>query len=268
MSQILKERVVIPMNVNKKINQIQKKVSNQIDEMTLKNIEELNNETYEFYQPYIEKINRIVEEVYGHVYMNQTDFETYVNELVEVTKPFQEDERDDILIKFSEDAILRNKQMLVDALDEMVNEIINQRICITQNRLNLEYRKIQNTAVSRVQRFYNLNYSEICEELRSISRFAHDSLIAYGNSRVIAEEVEIEEIEIEIEVENNRLIKMTELDDVVEFLESLGFEKVRQTGSHMMFKKNGCVIPVPNHGKKFNSGLAFEIQRQAWRVVE
>ena len=268
MSQILKERVVIPMNVNKKINQIQKKVSNQIDEMTLKNIEELNNETYEFYQPYIEKINRIVEEVYGHVYMNQTDFETYANELVEVTKPFQEDERDDILIKFSEDAILRNKQMLVDALDEMVNEIINQRVIITQNRLNLEYRKIQNTAVSRVQRFYNLNYSEICEELRSISRFAHDSLIAYGNSRVIVDEVEIEEIEIEVESTNNQLIKMTELDDVVEFLESLGFEKVRQTGSHMMFKMNGCVIPVPNHGKEFNSGLAYEIQRQAWRVVE
>ena len=164
---------------------------------------------------------------------------------------------------------MRNKQILVDALDEMVNEIINQRICITQNRLNLEYRKIQNTAVSRVQRFYNLNYSEICEELRSISRFAHDSLIAYASSnRVITEETKIEEIEIEIEVENNRLTKMTELDDVVEFLESLGFEKVRQTGSHMMFKFNGCVIPVPNHGKEFNSGLAYEIQRQAYRCVE
>ena len=256
------------MNIAKRINQIEKKVSQQIDEMTLKNIEELNNETYEFYQPYIEKINRIVEEVYGHVYMNQTDFETYVNELVEATKPFQEDERDDILLKFSEEAVLRNKQILVDALDEMVNEIINQRICITQNRLNLEYRKIQNTAVSRVQRFYNLNYSEICEELRSISRFAHDSLIAYASSnRVITEETKIEEIEIEIEVENNRLTKMTELDDVVEFLESLGFEKVRQTGSHMMFKLNGSVIPVPNHGKEFNSGLAYEIQRQAWKCV-
>ena len=76
------------MNIAKRINQIEKKVSQQIDEMTLKNIEELNNQTYEFYQPYIEKINRIVEEVYGHVYMNQTDFETYVNELVEATKPF------------------------------------------------------------------------------------------------------------------------------------------------------------------------------------
>jgi predicted RNA binding protein YcfA (HicA-like mRNA interferase family) len=84
---------------------------------------------------------------------------------------------------------------------------------------------------------------------------------------VITEEVEIEEIMVEVESTNNQLIKMTELDDVVEFLESLGFEKVRQTGSHMMFKFNGCVIPVPNHGKEFNSGLAYEIQRQAWRVV-
>ena len=267
MSQILKERVVIPMNVNKKINQIQKKVSNQIDEMTLKNINELNNETYEFYQPYIEKINRIVEEVYGHVYMNQTDFETYVNELVEATKPFQEDERDDILIKFSEDAILRNKQMLVDALDEMVNEIINQRVIITQNRLNLEYRKIQNTAVSRVQRFYNLNYSEICEELRSISRFAHDSLIAYGNSRVIAEEIEIEEIMVEVE-ESSQYIKMTSFNEVTDWLESQGYRLVRVVGSHHIYKNGSHSVPVPLHkGKDFNRFLAYQIQKEVIQVI-
>jgi predicted RNA binding protein YcfA (HicA-like mRNA interferase family) len=258
------------MNLAKRINQIEKKVSQKIDEMTLKNIEELNNETYEFYQPYIEKINRIVEEVYSHVYMNQTDFETYVNELVEATKPFQEDERDDILLKFSEEAVLRNKQILVDALDEMVNEIINQRIYITQNRLNLEYRKIQNTAISRVQRFYNLNYSEICEELRSISRFGHDSLIAYASSnRVITEETKIEEIEIEVidYEESNQYIKMTDFHQVTDWLESQGYREVRVVGSHHIYKNGSHSVPVPLHkGKDFNRFLAYQIQKEVYQV--
>ena len=258
------------MNINKKINQIEKKVSEQIDVMTMKNIEELNDEIYKFYNPYIEKINRIVEEVYSHTYMDIEDFEEYVNELIGTTKVFQEDERDNILLQLSQEAILRNKQILEDALDEMVDEFINQRICITQNRANLEWRKIQNTAISRVQRFLNLNYSEICKELRSISEFAYDSLIAYGSSRVITEVDKVEEIkEIEIELEtNNRLFRTDNVYDIIELAISNGFREERQCGSHKIFKhSNGQILVIPFHGKTINVGLAFGLQKQIYEKI-
>lgn len=254
-------------SATKRINKIEREVASKIDEMVLKNIEELNKKAYDYFNPFLEEMQEIVMAVYSHPYLDIDTFSDYVERLVEISKPFRQDERDEILLKLSEDVIVKNKKILTECLEHMVEEFVIQRIPITNNQALLEWKKMQQTAASRMMRFFNLNYKELNAELNAICEFAHDSLIAYGKSpRVVEDEMEIEEIEIEI-VENNKLIKMTELDDVVEFLESLGFKKVRQTGSHMMYKLNGFVIPVPNHGKEFHSGLAYEIQRQAWHCV-
>ena len=253
------------MNVNKRVNQIERKVSQKIDEMTLKNLEDLNVKIYEYFTPYADRMNEILMEVYSYPYMTIEQFEDYTIKINEQLEPFIKDTRDDILLKFSEEVVRKNKIMLSEAMEEMLNEF--SKIGISYHRATLEHKKVFNSAVSRMQRYLNLNYNEVCSDLKEICRFSIDSMLDYNNTRVINKnEMENEEIEIEI-VENNKLIKMTELNEVVEFLESLGFKKVRQTGSHMMYKLNGFIIPVPNHGKEFNSGLAYEIQRQAWHYV-
>ena len=253
------------MNVNKRVNQIERKVSQKIDEMTLKNLEDLNVKIYEYFTPYADRMNEILMEVYSYPYMTIEQFEDYTIKINEQLEPFIKDTRDDILLKFSEEVVRKNKIMLSEAMEEMLNEF--SKIGISYHRATLEHKKVFNSAVSRMQRYLNLNYNEVCNDLKEICRFSIDSMLDYNNTRVINKnEMENEEIEIEI-VENNKLIKMTELNEVVEFLESLGFKKVRQTGSHMMYKLNGFIIPVPNHGKEFNSGLAYEIQRQAWHYV-
>ena len=255
------------MNINKRVNQIERKVSQKIDEMTLKNLEDLNVKIYEYFTPYADRMNEILMEVYSYPYMSIEQFEDYTIKINEQLEPFIKDTRDDILLKFSEEVVRKNKIMLSEAMEEMLNEF--SKLGISYHRVVLEHKKVFNSAVSRMQRYLNLNYNEVCNDLKEICRFSIDSMLDYNKSRVIndEEEIKIEEIMVEVESTNNQLIKMTELDDVVEFLESLGFEKVRQTGSHMMFKLNGSVIPVPNHGKEFNSGLAYEIQRQAWKCV-
>ena len=253
------------MNINKRVNQIERKVSQKIDEMTLKNLEDLNVKIYEYFTPYADRMNEILMEVYSYPYMSIEQFEDYTIKINEQLEPFIKDTRDDILLKFSEEVVRKNKIMLSEAMEEMLNEF--SKLGIGYHRAVLEHKKVFNSAVSRMQRYLNLNYNEVCNDLKEICRFSIDSMLDYNSTRVINKnEMENEEIEIEI-VENNKLIKMTELNEVVEFLESLGFKKVRQTGSHMMYKLNGFIIPVPNHGKEFNSGLAYEIQRQAWHYV-
>lgn len=52
--------------------------------------------------------------------------------------------------------------------------------------------------------------------------------------------------------------------EVVEILKRNGFLLDRQSGSHMIFKKEDKTVVVPNHGKKdLKKGTLAEIFRQA-----
>jgi predicted RNA binding protein YcfA (HicA-like mRNA interferase family) len=50
---------------------------------------------------------------------------------------------------------------------------------------------------------------------------------------------------------------------IIQKLESAGWQLARIKGSHHMMKKNGKVIPIPIHGSKdIGSGLLSDIERQ------
>lgn len=255
------------MNINKRVNQIERKVSQKIDEMTLKNLEDLNVKIYEYFTPYADRMNEILMEVYSYQYMSIEQFEDYTIKINEQLEPFIKDTRDDILLKFSEEVVRKNKIMLSEAMEEMLNEFY--KIGISYHRAVLEHKKIFNSAVSRMQRYLNLNYNEVCNDLKEICRFSIDSMLDYNNTRVIKEE----EVEIEIEVinyeESNQYIKMTELDEVIDFVVSHGYKKERQCGSHAIYKNEaGNITVIPIHsGNKINKGLAYEIQKQIYEKI-
>ena len=258
---------MVRVNVNKKINQIEKKVSQKIDEMTMKNLEELNHKIYEYFTPYSEQMQELVMEVYGHPYMTIDQFEYYSERMSELIEPFKQDNRDDILLQFSEEVVRKNKTILKESIDEMLNEF--SKIGIPYQRAVLEHKKVFNSAVSRMQRYLSMNYKEICDELKAICGFCLDSMIDYSNSsRVIEDDFEIEEIEIEEVVSNNRLIRTDNVHDIIDLAISNGFREERITGSHHIYKhSNGQILVIPVHNKTINVGLAYGLQKQIYEKV-
>ena len=254
------------MHINREINKIEKKVSKQIDEMTMRNVEELNHKIYEYFTPYSEQIQELIIEVYGHPYMTVEQFENYTQKINELLEPFKQDNRDELLVQFSEEVVRKNKTMLVESINEMLNEF--QTLGISYHRAILEHKKVFNSAVSRMQRYLNLNYYEVCGDLKEICRFCIDSMLDYNKTRVIIDEEEIEEIEIEFEVTNNRLFRTDNVYDIIELAISNGFREERQCGSHKIFKhSNGQIVVIPVHGKAINVSLAFGIQKQIYDKI-
>lgn len=52
---------------------------------------------------------------------------------------------------------------------------------------------------------------------------------------------------------------------IVKILESVGFEKRRQTGSHLILRhpKTGKIIPIPIHSRELKRGTLMSILKQA-----
>ena len=265
----LTERMDIGMNMNvnvKQIKRISAKVIDQIDEMTIKNLDQLNDKIDAYFTPYSDGMNEIVMEVYSHPYMTAEQFKDYTLAFVELSKMFNAENRDEIMLKLSENTIKANSHMLHEALDLLMEELCE--IGVPYNRAVLEFKKQQNNAVSRTQRFFNDNYKETCKRFRDVCEFCFDAMLDYGDSRVIDSEDEIVDV-VEIELESNkRLIRTDNVYDIIELAESNGFREERQCGSHKIFKNNnGQIVVIPVHGKTINVGLAFTIQKQIYSKV-
>lgn len=48
---------------------------------------------------------------------------------------------------------------------------------------------------------------------------------------------------------------------LVKVLEKYGWKKDRQNGSHMIYKKNGIICPIPNHPGDIPPGTLAKIRR-------
>jgi predicted RNA binding protein YcfA (HicA-like mRNA interferase family) len=254
------------VNINARINKIQKQLKVEVETLVLKNIEDFNASAYEFYTPILNDMQNIVNEVYSHAYIQEDMFEVYAQRLIRYSVPLRPENRDDILLQLTEIALKNNRQILVKILDKLFDQLCE--LPIQQHRFKLEYKKLQNTAVAIQTRFFNMNYAELNKELNAIVEYYHDSLIAYANTtRVIQKIEEIEVVDLEV-ANNNRLIKITELHDIIEFVESYGYKKVRQCGSHAIYKNNGGNITViPVHDKTISKELAYGIQKQIYKTI-
>lgn len=247
-------------NVNKQVNKIQKQLLNEVEELVLLNLEELNVKAHEYYEPILTAMQEIVNEVYSCTYMDLNRFEQYSLKLVELSEPIQQ--RDDVLLQFTEEVVKNNKQILVKILTKL-----HQQLCqlpIPQHRFNLEHKKLRNKAIALQTKFLNVNYKDLCTELNAIAEFCYDSLIAYGKSpRIIQEINEIEQIEVDLEVVDNNTFKTDKAKDLIELAVNNGYKEVRITGSHHIFKHgNGNIVVIPIHGSKVNMGLSMAIGKQ------
>ena len=261
------------MNVNKEINKHHKELDKVLDEMIIRDLERVGDMYFKKYQPMIDEVNAIVEECYSYNVMSEELYDEIINRYVEVCIQANGEQRIEeiryMVQRACDDNIDKYYDTIYNILGKPVIELAHRGL-VTRDRCILEDRRAELRLNKKRKRFTDMYINEIDKEFISVIFFTRDALIDYGKAgRVIwneEEEIEVEVIEYD---KSNKYAKMTQVDEVIRFLEKNGYRKVRQAGtSHAIYKnmKTQHCIPVPIHGKEINAELAYGIQRQVFNV--
>ena len=261
------------MNVNKEINKHHKELDKVLDEMIIRDLERVGDMYFKKYQPMIDEVNAIVEECYSYNVMSEEQYDKIINRYAEICIQTNGEQRkaeiDNMIQRACNDNIEKYYDTIYNILFKPVIEIARLGF-INRDRCLLEKDRAEFRLNKKRRRFTDMYINEIEHEFISVIFFSRDALLYYSRAgRVIwndEEETEVEVIEYD---KSNKYVKMTQVDEVIRFLEKNGYHKVRQAGtSHAIYKnmKTQHCVPVPVHGKEINAELAYGIQRQVFNA--
>ena len=261
------------MNVNKEINKHHKALDKVLDEMIIADLELVGDMYFKKYQPMIDEVNAIVEECYSYNVMSEERYDGIINKFAEICILTNVEQRkaeiDNMVQRACDDNIEKYYDAFCNTLFKPVVEIARLGF-INRGRCFLEKDRAEFRLNKKRRRFTDMYINEIEHEFISVIFFARDALLDYSRAgRVIWDDEEETEVEVIEYDKSNKYTKMTQVDEVIRFLEKKGYTKVRQAGtSHAIFKdmKTQHCIPVPIHGKEINVELAYGIQRQVYQV--
>ena len=253
------------MNVNKTINKYHKELDKILDEMIISDLERVGNAYFKKCQPMIDEVNAIVEECYSYSVMSEERYNEIINRFVEICIQANGEQRieeiSNMVKRVCDDNIDKYYDAIHNILCKPVIELAHRGF-VTRDRCILEDRRAELRLNKKRKRFTDMYINEIDKEFISVIFFARDALISYGHQgRVIWNEDEETEVEIEVQQEYN-LIRTDEVQDIIDFAIDNGYTKVRQTGSHTIWKhKNGNIVVIPVHNT-IDVFLGIAIQKQ------
>ena len=149
----------------------------------------------------------------------------------------------------------------LDFMQQYKTDLLKQGV--EPKRVGMEARKILYTMSCRLVTMLNSfgdninkQFSGYCEYLLDSSNFCRD------NYTIDVDVPKAEDIEVEIEREGYE--KIANIKDMIDYVESHGYVFKRQNGtSHRIYENaDGKIVVVPVHGKTFNIGLGYAIQRE------
>ena len=259
-------------NINKKVKVIHKQLDQYLEEVILKDCDRVGDLYLEKYQPKMNRVSEIIEEIYEIPRMSTEEYDVYFYEYANIITEAQAENRQMMMNEISKRVFDERSKEAIDYMIEfLVRELV--RIGVDRNRCSIEVQKAHYRYVRNVKRFHTLKLQEIDDEFINVMLFGQASLLDYGRRCVdgfFDDDDEEEEIEIEVidYEESNQYIKITQLDDMIEFVENHGFKKVRQCGSHATYKNDkGNIVVVPIHSNnRINKGLAYQIQKEVYQV--
>ena len=257
------------MNVNKEINKLHKQLDRVLDEMIIADLDKIADIYFKKYQPVMEEIQSIVDECYSFTKMEEKQYSILVEKYAEIGFANNGDNRVDEINMIVDEINKQYRKTYVPVIKEYIIKPLTQ-MGIDAKRIAKECKRAEFRLTKQLDRLKKIQVDEIDREFVSVIFFARDALIDYGKAgRVMwddEEEIEVEVIEYD---KSDKYVKMTQVDEVIRFLEKNGYRKVRQAGtSHAIFKdtKTQHCIPVPIHGKEINVELAYGIQRQVYQA--
>lgn len=257
------------MSINKKIKQVHKELDVYLEELILQDCESIGDMYFKQYQQAIDGIQQLIDELYTHIKMDDKQYEEYVYKFVDIVEEVRGTNR----IKFINNILdTVNREHNARYMDLIFNFLVKKlaNTGVDRNRVSIEIQKANYRFTKNLKRFHDMKIKEVDQELIAVVMFGQECLLAYGRKCVDGYYDEEQQIEVDLEVvDNNKLIKITELDEIIEFVESYGYKKVRQCGSHAIYKNNGGNITViPVHDKTINKELAYGVQKQIYANLD
>lgn len=248
------------MNINKRMNQIHKEVNQQIEELILLKIEEVEKLVNEEFK-ILREIDKEIARLYTYPTLPFEEFESMTEPIVDAILLVGANFEDKIRKCF--DKIISEptyKDLFQDALEKGLLQKM-RGLPVTPHRARMEFEKARHNFFSKSVKYMNLAINETVQDVRETLALSVESIIHYlEENHVICEEELTEETK---QQQNTQLTKITSLKDMIGLVEGRGYEKVRTTGSHHIYRnEKGETTVIPVHGKDFHRGLAYRIQKQ------
>ena len=249
------------MNINKRINGLHRELDKMLDKMLLEDLEQVGDLFFQKYQPTMDELNDIIEHCYATPVMEAKEFCNIVDRFEELragsTSEHRTTELASIIKAVYADGT-KYHELILETLIKPIGKFVGLDRCMVEAR-RAEFRFNKNK-----QRFVMELINQVDSEFVGTLSFSRDVLFNYGLNRVMFEDEQPKPVEIEeIEEVDCDLLKTDDIDSIISFVTERGFTKVRQSGSHAIYKhNNGKIVVIPIHNT-IDVHLGIAIQKQA-----
>lgn len=253
------------MKHDKRIEGQHKLLNEEFDRQILSKLDKIGDTYFAKYAPVMQEVQEIVDEVYSHTKLTEDEYDKYVYRFVDLGFANKGDNRVDEIKRMLKEVNGDYSDIFVPLIKEHIIIPLKQ-FGINAQRVVKECQRAEFRLVKSIKRYEEMQIAEIDNEFVSVILFASSSLISYGRQGRVTWKNEVENVEPLEETldEVYGVVKITSLNEMIDFVESYGYVRVRQTGSHAIYKdKDGNMTVIPIHSNnKIDKGLAYGIQKE------
>ena len=253
-------------NINKEVNKMNKKARQAIEEEALFCICKTEEEVMTYYFNKLDNIQEVIDTLYSS--LEREDFVKYdltsfiavenmlLDKIIEVLNDYNENSNSYVLSVGRKASY--ESTIFEDFMIEYCTTLLSRGVDI--ERIRLEDKKIKHTLAKRYVELLNSLADNMNRLFYGYVLYLQESLKYFREHYTICVNAP-EDIEVEIEQE---YVKIIDVRDMIDYVESHGYVFKRQNGtSHRIYENaDGKIVVVPVHGKTFNVGLGYAIQRE------
>lgn len=256
-------------NINKEVNKMNKKARQAIEEEALFCICKTEEEVMTYYFNKLNSIQRVIDTLYSS--LEKEDFMKHdlasfiavenmlLDKIIEVLNDYNENSNSYVLSVGRKASY--ESTIFEDFMVEYCTTLLAKGVDI--ERIRLEDKKIKHTLARRYVELLNSLADSMNKQFYGYILYLQESLKYFREHFTIDVNIPKQQ-DIEVEIEREGYEKIVNVKDMVDYVESHGYVFKRQNGtSHRIYENaEGKIVVVPVHGKTFNVGLGYAIQRE------
>ena len=250
------------MRHDKRIEMQHKLLNEEFDRQILSKLDKIGDTYFAKYAPVMQEVQQIVDDCYSHTKLTEDEYDQYVYRFVDLGFANNGDNRVDEIKRMLKEVNGDYSDIFVPLIKEYIIIPLKQ-FGIDGQRVVKECQRAEYRLVKSIKRYEEMQVAEIDNEFVSIMLFASRALIDYGHQGRVIWKNEVENVEVETELDEvYGIVKTDDIKFIIDFAIDNGYTKVRQTGSHTIWKhKNGNIVVIPVHST-IDVYLGMAIQKQ------
>ena len=251
------------MKFDKRIERQHKLLNEEFDKQILLRLDKIGNMYFDKYQQVMQEVQQIVDDCYSHTKLTEDEYDKYVYKFVDLGFANKGDNRVDEIKQIFKEVNGDYSDIFVPLIKEYII-IPLQRCGINGQRVVKECQRAEFRLVQSIKRYEEMQIAEIDNEFVSVILFASRALIDYGHQGRVIWKNEVENVEPLEETLDDvcGIVKTDDIKFIIDFALENGYSKVRQTGSHAIYRhNNGQMVVIPVHST-IDVYLGMSIQKQ------